>query len=131
VAEQGLGPPTAEEAQALAELIDAESSASDAARDLAVALKAVPESLNTQFLAEAAYVSETYRIKVTSAHRAGLATRSDEDLDRIAAEGSGLVRLLAASDRGWHYQAFTDPGLSRLIGCLAVAKRDIAFGAAQ
>lgn len=124
IPDQSLPRPTPQDAVALVTLIELDATASTVARDLATALRAEPELLEMQFTADAAYLFKTYSTKVWAAQRAGVAVRGEDSLGRLAGEGEREVRLLAASDAGWRYQAFTDPEITKLIACTAVTNRD-------
>jgi hypothetical protein len=128
MAQEPLPRPTARDARALAELIESEPDASVTARDLASALQARPALLEIQFIAEAAYLFKIYSNKVWAAQHSGLALRGEDELSRIAAQGQSSLRLMAASDGDWHYQAFTDPNMTRLVACISVAKKDASPG---
>jgi hypothetical protein len=122
--DQSLPRPTPQDAVALVTLIESDATVSTVARDLAAALRAQPELLEMQFTADAAYLFRTYSTKVWAAQRAGLAVRGEDSLGRLAGEGEREVLLLAASDAGWRYQAFTDPDMTKLIACSAVTNKD-------
>src|ERR1700731_3998829 len=124
MAQESLPRPTAAEARALAELIESEPAAGVAARDLASALQTRPELLEIQFIADAAYLFKIYSNKVWAAQRSGLSLRGEDELSRIAAQGQSRLRLMAASDGDWHYQAFTNPNMTRLVACISVGNKD-------
>ncbi|MDQ6852137.1 MAG: hypothetical protein M3046_00370 [Actinomycetota bacterium] len=128
--QESLPRPTAEDAQALVTLIESEPAANRAARELAATLRITPEVLEAQFMADASYLFQTYSLKVSAAQRHGLSLRGEDELSRLQHQGQDMLRLMAASDARWHYQAFTDRNITKLVACLAVIKRDahLAFG---